>query len=122
MGKFSPLLLVWYIFPVVALVGTNYVVTAFSLQKKWGVKAPDLTVPFLFLGLHFLSVNTFDLSIVPYFLITAILVGIGVAIFQAYFYGEIAYRHYLKMFWRIVFLLTMVLYIAMVVINIFSFA
>lgn len=121
MGKFSPLLLVWYIFPVVVLVAANYAVTTFSLHKKRGIKAPDLAVPFLFIGLHFLSVNSFGTSIVPYFLITTILVGISVAIFQAYFYGEIAYSHYLKMFWRIVFLLTMVLYVIMIVINLSGF-
>lgn len=118
MGKFTPILVFWYIFPVFVLFAANYLVTTFALTKRLKIKAPDLAVPFLFLGLHQLSRNTFTHSVLPYFLISILLLGIGVAIFHAYYYGEILYGRYVKMFWRLVFLLSMVLYLVLIVLNI----
>lgn len=118
MGKFTPILVFWYIFPVFVLFAANFLVTTFALNKRLKIKAPDLAVPFLFLGLHQLSRNTFTHSVLPYFLISILLLGIGVAIFHAYYYGEILYGRYAKMFWRLVFLLSMVLYLVLIVLNI----
>ena len=42
-------------------------------------------------------------------------------VFQAYYYEEIIYPRYFKMTWRLVFLLTIVLYAVLIIVNILSY-
>ena len=103
MVSFSAIMLFWYIFPVIVLFACNFLVSTFSLTERWKIKAPDLAIPFLFIGIHELSKDSYDESIMPYFVISILLLGVAVALFQAYYYGEILYRRYFKMFWRLTF-------------------
>lgn len=77
-----------------------------------------MSIPFLFLGLNELSKDSYNQSIVPYLIISVLLLGICVALFQAYYYGEILYGRYFKMFWRLTFLLTLLLYVLLILLNI----
>ncbi|MDN6422101.1 MAG: DUF3397 domain-containing protein [Tetragenococcus koreensis] len=43
------------------------------------------------------------------------------AIFQAYFFEEIVYRRFFKMYWRSVFLFALVLYIILIIFSIVQF-
>ena len=45
----------------------------------------------------------------------AVIIGIGIAVIQAYFYDEINYRVYFKMFWRFLFLLLIVFYLFLLI-------
>lgn len=121
MSSFSAVMLFWYVFPIVVLFACNFIISTFSLTERYKVKAPDITIPFLLLGLNELSKNTYEKSIVPYLIISILLLGIGVAVFQAYYYGEIMYSRYFKMFWRLVFLLSMILYIVLILLNILHY-
>lgn len=118
MSNFSPLYLFWYVFPVVVLFAGKLCVTAFSLQKRFRIKAVDLSVPFLLFGIHQLSNLSFQFSIFPYFLLTLFLLGIALAILHAYFFEEIDYRRFFKMYWRSVFLLALLLYILLIIFSI----
>ncbi|AYW48188.1 DUF3397 domain-containing protein [Tetragenococcus osmophilus] len=118
MSNFSPLYLFWYVFPVVVLFAGKLCVTAFSLQKRFRLKAVDLSVPFLLFGIHQLSNLSFRFSIFPYFLLTLFLLGIALAILHAYFFEEIDYRRFFKMYWRSVFLLALLLYIMLIIFSI----
>ena len=115
---FHPMMIFWYVFPVILLFATSFVVSALSLQKKWHIKGLDLAVPFLWLGLQQISTNTFAVSILPYFVISILFLGILLVVFQAYYYGEIAYKRYFKMFWRLVFLFTLMTYLLLVIMDI----
>ncbi|MCJ0601829.1 DUF3397 family protein, partial [Enterococcus cecorum] len=53
----------------------------------------------------------FHESILAYLFISAFILGIGIAVIQAYFYDEINYHVYFKMFWRFLFLLLIVFYL-----------
>lgn len=111
-----PLIIIfWYIFPVVVLFASRYVVTRFSLNERYRVKAPDLATPFFFIGIYALSTEAFQRSAVPYFLIVVLLIGIAVALTHARYYGDIQYKRFFKMFWRITFLVTLVLYGVLIV-------
>ncbi|HAP6085676.1 TPA: DUF3397 domain-containing protein, partial [Enterococcus faecium] len=55
------------------------------------------------------------------FFISVLLMGICIAVFQAYYYEEIIYPRYFKMTWRLVFLLTIVLYAVLIIVNILSY-
>ncbi|MFK4567135.1 DUF3397 domain-containing protein [Enterococcus sp. UD-01] len=117
MMSFSIIMLFWYVFPVVVLFACNYIISTFSLTERFKIKAPDISIPFLFIGLNELSKDSYGQSIVPYMIISVLLLGICVAIFQAYYYGEILYGRYFKMFWRIVFLLSLIMYVALILLN-----
>lgn len=117
MVSFSAVVLFWYLFPIIVLFACNYIISSLSLAERYKVKAPDIAIPFLFLGLHELSKQIYAQSILLYLLLSVFLLGIGVAVFQAYYYREIIYSRYFKMFWRLVFLLSMVIYIAVALIN-----
>ncbi|EOL47839.1 DUF3397 domain-containing protein [Enterococcus caccae] len=118
MVSFSVIMLFWYVFPVIVLFACNFIITTFSLTERFKIKAPDISIPFLFIGLNELSKDSYGQSIVPYMVISVLLLGICVAVFQAYYYGEILYGRYFKMFWRLVFLLSFILYGALVLLNI----
>jgi hypothetical protein len=117
MMSFSIIMLFWYVFPVVVLFACNYIISTFSLTERFKIKAPDISIPFLFIGLNELSKDSYGQSIVPYMIISVLLLGICVAIFQAYYYGEILYGRYFKMFWRIVFLLSLIMYVVLILLN-----
>ncbi|MGX7244085.1 DUF3397 domain-containing protein [Enterococcus quebecensis] len=118
MVSFSIIMLFWYVFPVIVLFACNFIISTFSLTERFKVKAPDISIPFLFIGLNELSKDSYGQSIVPYMVISVLLLGICVAVFQAYYYGEILYGRYFKMFWRLVFLFSLVLYAVLILLNI----
>ncbi|ALS03126.1 hypothetical protein ATZ33_17610 [Enterococcus silesiacus] len=118
MVSFSVIMLFWYVFPVIVLFACNFIISTFSLTERFKVKAPDISIPFLFIGLNELSKDSYGQSIVPYMVISVLLLGICVAVFQAYYYGEILYGRYFKMFWRLVFLFSLVLYGVLILLNI----
>ena len=76
MSGFGPAVLFWYIFPLVVFFACRFLVSALSLKERFGLKAPDLAVPFLVIGIHQLSKITFEQSITPYYLISILLLGI----------------------------------------------
>lgn len=121
MESFTPIVLFWYIFPAIAIFGCQFLVKLFALDRRFKIKAPDLSVPFLWGGIHALSTNMSDVSILPFFIITVLLLGICIAVFQAYYYEEILYPRYFKMTWRLVFLLTAALYFLMIIMNIIHY-
>ncbi|MBO0439163.1 DUF3397 domain-containing protein [Candidatus Enterococcus ikei] len=118
MVSFSVIMLFWYVFPVIVLFACNFIISTFSLTERYKVKAPDISIPFLFIGLNELSKDSYGQSIVPYMVISVLLLGICVAVFQAYYYGDILYGRYFKMFWRLVFLFSLVLYAVLILLNI----
>ncbi|MDN6640251.1 MAG: DUF3397 domain-containing protein [Tetragenococcus sp.] len=118
MSTFSLIYLFWYFFPVIVLFAGKLCISVFSLKKRFRLKAADLSVPFLLFGIHQLSKLSFQFSIFPYFLITLLLLGIALAVLQAYFFEEIVYPRFFKMYWRSVFLLTLLLYIVLIIFSI----
>ncbi len=121
MGTFTPIVLFWYIFPAIVLFGCNFLVKLFSLDRRFKIKAPDLAVPFLWGGMHALSRNMATFSFLPFFMISMLLMAICISVFQAYYYDEIIYSRYLKMTWRLAFLLTIVFYGLLIVLNILTY-
>jgi hypothetical protein len=91
----------------------------FKFDRKIKANASDIAIPFLFVGLHALSKNAFSESILPYFLISVFLLGMGIAGFMAYIYGEIDYKKFLKLFWRMTFVMTFFLYFILIIANVF---
>ncbi|OTO20212.1 hypothetical protein A5875_001562 [Enterococcus sp. 3H8_DIV0648] len=100
MASFSPILLLWYIFPIIVFLASDYIVTTFKLKQRFNLKTPDITV--------------------PYFLLTILLLGISVVVFQAYRYREIMYGRFFKMFWRLTFLLSVLVYFILIIASVIN--
>ena len=120
LASFSPILLLWYIFPIIVFLGSDYIVTTFKLKQRFNLKTPDITVPFLIVGMHEISKSISSFSILPYFLLTILLLGISVVVFQAYRYREIMYGRFFKMFWRLTFLLSELVYFILIIASIIN--
>ncbi|MBV7389809.1 DUF3397 domain-containing protein [Enterococcus sp. ALS3] len=120
-NSFSPMLLLWYIFPVIVFFASNYLYTTLHLRDRFNIRIPDITVPFLIIGMHEISKLTYGLSILPYILLTILCIGIAVVIFQAIRYREILYRRFFKMFWRLAFLVSFLMYFVVIIASIVSF-
>ena len=120
MSIFNVVRLLWYLFPILVIFACNYLVQRLSLYEKIGLKSPDLATFFLFIGLHFLSKELFEISVLPYVLILVLFIGMGVAIGHARYFGDIQYRRFFKMFWRITFLVLIVVYIGLAIYGIFT--
>ena len=115
LASFSPILLLWYIFPIIVFLASDYIVTTFKLKQRFNLKTPDITIPFLIVGMHEISKSISTFSILPYFLLTILLLGISVVVFQAYRYREIMYGRFFKMFWRLTFLLSFLVYFILII-------
>ncbi|MGO3731713.1 MAG: DUF3397 domain-containing protein [Vagococcus sp.] len=111
----------WYVFPVILLFISAFLVKKLSLETKYGIKAPDLATPFLLVGIHHISKVTFEESFLPYVLLMILLVAMIVAVFQAYQFKEIKYKRYIKMLWRIIFLITLLIYVLLIIVSIIMF-
>lgn len=121
MQKFTIVTFFWYTFPLILLFGSSFLVKKASLEKKYGIKSPDIATPFLLVGIHYLSKATFDESFLPYTLLIVLLVSMLIAVFQAYQYKEIKYKRYLKMVWRIIFLITLLIYFLLILVSVILF-
>lgn len=112
------ILIFWIVYPVFAIGASGFVTMRFGLKKKYNVKPVDIALPLLLIGLNALSRIAFGTSILLYFLLSVFLLGLSVAWFQSYFYEEIAYPRFMKMFWRLTFLITLITHVVLVVLNI----
>ena len=120
LASFSPILLLWYIFPIIVFLASDYIVTTFKLKQRFNLKTPDITIPFLIVGMHEISKSISTFSISPYFLLTILLLGISVVVFQAYRYREIMYGRFFKMFWRLTFLLSFLVYFILIIFSVIN--
>lgn len=120
LASFSPILLLWYIFPIIVFLASDYIVTTFKLKQRFNLKTPDITIPFLIVGMHEISKSISTFSILPYFLLTILLLGISVVVFQAYRYREIMYGRFFKMFWRLTFLLSFFVYFILIIVSVIN--
>ncbi|QIL45587.1 DUF3397 domain-containing protein [Vagococcus coleopterorum] len=111
----------WYIFPVFLFFACQFIIAHTPLTEKFKIKLPDIMTPFLLMGIQALSIDSFQTSTLPYLLIIMLLIGIGVALGHAYYYGDIQYRRFFKIFWRIVFLVSVVVYFLMIIFNIITY-
>ena len=111
----------WFLFPVLLLFLSSIFVKKTKVNVKYGVKAPDVATPFLLVGIHNLSKSAFDESFLPYTLLIVLLVSMLIAVFQAYQFKEIKYKRYLKMVWRVTFLITLLIYTLLILVSIILF-
>lgn len=120
--KGIPLMIyMWYLFPVFLIFASQFTIKNTSLTERYNIKLPDIMTPFLLMGIQALSINSFQTSILPYLLIMMLLIGIAVALSHGYYFGDIQYKRFFKIFWRIVFLFSVVIYFFMIIFNFITY-
>ncbi|WEG73852.1 DUF3397 domain-containing protein [Vagococcus intermedius] len=121
MKLISIMLVLWYIFPIVLLTACNFIVQTVPFFKRHSIIATDLATPFLLMSIHVISVDTYQKSAVPYVIIIILLMGVGVSLSHAYYYGDIQYERFFKTFWRIIFLVMLLAHLILIILSVFSY-
>ncbi|MGY3704381.1 hypothetical protein BW731_08775 [Vagococcus martis] len=114
MPQFTIALFFWYLFPVIVIIASNLLVKKTHLDKKYGVKAPDIATPFFFVGIHFVSKGTLGDSFLAYVFLMIFFIGMLIAVMLAYQFHEINFKRYFKVLWRMTFLVTLMIYIILI--------
>lgn len=88
-------------------------------RKIWpnGLTLIDFWPPFLILFTHFLTLQATESSIVPYEVISMMVLGIGLTVLEVIQRGGIIYRRFFRLYWRLIDLLAIVVYLVALVIN-----
>ncbi|WP_270279603.1 DUF3397 domain-containing protein [Vagococcus bubulae] len=121
MPNFTAALFFWYLFPVIVMIASNLLVKKTNIDKKYGIKAPDIATPFFFVGIHFVSKGTLGSSFLAYVFLMIFFIGMFVAIMFAYYFHDINYKRYFKILWRISFLVTLMIYVVLIIGSIILF-
>ncbi|MEG0553112.1 MAG: DUF3397 domain-containing protein [Carnobacterium sp.] len=111
---FNPIDITLYLMPIFLLYFFSKGVNRHFKNQQLKIKLADLLVPYLMIGIQILSIQTFEVSIFPYFLILIFSLGIIIAVLIAYKKGEIIYSRFFKTYWRFVFMFSFLTYYLLV--------
>lgn len=81
-------------------------------RRFWprGLALIDFWPPFLIVFTHFLTLQATESSLVPYEIISMMILGIGLTVLEVVQRGEILYRRFLRIYWRMIDVLAIVVY------------
>lgn len=94
----------------------SYVVTTVLRLKRFGILFTDLATPILAIDIFLIARQCLDSSVFFYYTMCLALLAIGLV--GRFFKKNIvfSYRRFLKLFWRLAFLLTFAFYLIMVLV------
>ncbi|MFB9769439.1 DUF3397 domain-containing protein [Lactiplantibacillus modestisalitolerans] len=108
------LLTTWY-GEVVLLAAVSVVLMGLKrlLQRWWPRRLylVDFWPPLLLYFTHHLTLQTTDSSLLPYEVMSLMILGIGLTLLEALNRGEILYGRFFKFYWRGVDLMTILIYL-----------
>ncbi len=76
---------------------------------------PDVYILFLIYGLHLFSEQLTAVNILPYYFLIISVLALILLLLDLFYYKAFSYKRFFKLFWRITFVTTLALYIAMIV-------
>lgn len=79
------------------------------------LKIPDVFTLFLILGMQIFSKNVTSISIIPYYLLIISGLALILLLLDLFYYKQFAYRRFLKLWWRLTFFITLIIYLILVV-------
>lgn len=80
------------------------------------LKIPDVFTVFLAYGLYAFSGTFTKINILPYYLLIVSGLSLTLLLLDLFYYRQFKYGRFLKLWWRITFIITFVSYIAMTVV------
>ncbi len=90
------------------------IVKIFRLQKR-GWNFADIAFPLFAFEFYLISDKTYYNSLLPHLVLTLAILSIGLAIFFLLKKKDFTYKRFFKIFWRSSFILTFLLYLALVI-------
>ncbi|VDG20777.1 DUF3397 domain-containing protein [Lactiplantibacillus mudanjiangensis] len=83
------------------------------LKQHWpaGLLVIDVWPPLLIIFTHFLTMQATESSIVPYEMLSLMILGIGITVLEVLQRGEILYGRFFRLYWRTCDLITILVYL-----------
>lgn len=129
MVLFTSLILPWMVFFLCLFLQKKLIWLARLLKKYelgsgfWG--ALSLSLPFFAYGVIRLANHVFRLSYLPFYVCTILLIASGMVAVQIYFYRSFLWREYVKVTWRFVTVITVLMqiffFIAQIIVGMMGF-
>ncbi|MFC4653343.1 DUF3397 domain-containing protein [Lactococcus nasutitermitis] len=106
------------LYPILVFIALTFIFKFFRLRKlthhRLGI--PDVFTVFLAFGLQIFSKQFTSISILPYYILIISGLALVLLLLDIFYYKEFYYRRFLKLWWRITFIITFVIYIAFLVV------
>ncbi|WP_172356205.1 DUF3397 domain-containing protein [Pseudolactococcus insecticola] len=104
------------LYPILVFIIVAIFFNFFHIREHLPLNVPDIVTFFLIFGLHKFSHQITQVSLLPYFLALISAMALILLLLDLFYYRVFVPKQFLKFFWRTTFFITLVLYIAMVVI------
>ncbi len=106
------------LYPFLVFIVLVFVFKFFRLRHLTNhrLKIPDFFAFFLAIGLHVFSNQLTGISILPYYLLIISGLALILLLLDLFYYKAFTYHRFLKLWWRISFIITLVIYIGFIVV------
>ncbi|WP_371860864.1 DUF3397 family protein [Alkalibacterium kapii] len=101
----------FYLVPFVILFFSRWVSSYFK-RLRISVKLVDLIIPYMFMLLFIMSQMYLPINLIPYIFIVISIVGIILSTYFTFFKKKLSVYFFIRIWWRIVFIVCLIFYIA----------
>ncbi|MCL2113196.1 MAG: DUF3397 domain-containing protein [Streptococcaceae bacterium] len=105
------------LYPLIVFIALVFIFKFFKLRHITNrkLKIPDVFTIFLILGMQIFSKNATSISVLPYYLLIISGLALVLLLLDLFYYKHFTYRRFLKLWWRITFFITFIIYIGVIV-------
>ena len=105
------------LYPLIVFIALVFIFKFFRLRHltKRKLKNPDVFTIFLILGMQIFSKNVTSISIIPYYLLIISGLALVLLLLDLLYYKQFTYRRFLKLWWRLTFFITLIIYLILIV-------
>lgn len=106
------------LYPILIFILLVFVFKFFRLRAlpNRQLKIPDIFTLFLILGLQTFSSRLTSISILPYYLLVISGLALVLLLLDLFYYHRFSYRGFLKLWWRVTFIITLLMYVGFLVV------
>lgn len=107
------------LYPLIVFIALVFIFKFFRLRHLTSrkLKIPDVFTIFLILGMQIFSKNVTSISIIPYYLLIISGLALVLLLLDLLYYKQFTYRRFLKLWWRLTFFITLIIYLILIVIT-----
>lgn len=107
------------LYPLLVFIALVFIFKFFRLRHLTNrkLKIPDVFTLFLIFGMQFFSKNITSISILPYYLLIISGLALVLLLLDLFYYKRFSYRRFLKLWWRLTFFITLIIYLLLIMIT-----
>ena len=107
------------LYPLIVFIALVFIFKFFRLRHLTNrkLKIPDVFTILLILGMQIFSKNVTSISIIPYYLLIISGLALVLLLLDLLYYKQFTYRRFLKLWWRLTFFITLIIYLILIVIT-----